>query len=545
MTRIFSRILMFSLSFFVLISCEQEDKLTGISVLGSGDVSFDEQVLGLDVTNMFSNSIRSDRKAMISFGEGGGIVSGACVGVFDEPIFGKTKADLYMQPRMSALSPNFGKDPQIDSIVLYLPVQKFKKDTISKDVKLLETRFEKTKEEGCGKVVDTVYTYREMAKFELDSLYGKKDMKMKLQVHQVIEPMYSVDSVLFSNKKFATGNLLGEVELSKYGNTESFYTVRASTAKKNQKKYLSKEEIPSVKVKLNGLNNLILNEVLRNPMAIKNQAIFVNRILKGLKISVSNDQGFLININPLNARLNVYYNRVNESFKDKNSNGVDDNEETCDVKINTPRVNTTFQFFMGSLFNVYQSGIENQKGSIDYNTVSSDKIYLEGMGGSFAKLHIKDRELDKFRENVKKNNWAIMEAYLRIYPDKKLQGNLPLPEYLTVYNYSEKELIDDYVGSSRVETPFVFSDISRRYNEKTGFYQLKITRLLKNIIEENKANVDLALEIGNYYNPDNQAQYQPKYYWAKDRIHNPYRIILEGNDTSEKSIKLVIKYAKK
>ena len=546
MGKAWSRVFLFIFGLYSLSSCEQEDKLVGAGILGNGNTVFEEQEINVEVFNLFEDSIRSDRKALNSRG-GVNLLSGAVVGVYDEPIFGKTKSAFFVQPRLSALNPKFGQDPQLDSIVLSIPVLGFVKDTLSVKKELLKTTYVKKVGDECQKVTDTILTYREFRKFELDSIYGNKEAKMTLQVHQVSEPMLSIDTAFYSKRSFKTGDLLGEKEIDKYAFTEYVYNLnlraKVDSARKNT---ILQDSVPSIKVKLTGLNRLVQNEILKKPSQLSNQAYFVNKILKGLKISVGNDQGFLLGINPSKMQLNIYYNRVNEDFKDANHNGIDDREENCDVKVLQPRLNATYQLSLGGAYNVLQSEIQNERGSIDYTTQQSSNLYLEGMGGSFAKLHIDDKQLSDFKTTAEKNKWAIIEAYLRVYPNHGMQKNLALPPYLYLYNYTKKSLIDDYVGNNRAgQTPFIFADISRKYNNKKGYYQLKITRLIKNIVEENATNPDLAINIGNYYNPGQSVQYQPPYYWATDQVQNPYRLIAHGENSSDKSLKLIIRYTKK
>lgn len=545
MGKAWSKVFLFTCSLYFLISCEQEDKLVGAGVLDNGNIVFGEKAIDVDVFNLFEDSIRSNREALSSAGQKK-ILAGAVIGVYDEPIFGKTKSALFVQPRLSSLNPKFGEDPQLDSVVLYIPALGFVNDTLSVNKELLGTSYVKKIDDECHKVTDTIYTYRELRKFELDSVYGDKNTKMIVQVHQVIQPMFSIDSVFYSKRDFKIGDLVGEKEIEKYAFTEYVYDVNLNSKTDSEKKVTRvKESVPTIKVKLTGLHNLVQNQILEKPFDLTNQAYFLNKVLKGLKISVNNEQGFLLGINPLQMQLNIYYNRKNENFKDANNNSIDDREENCDVKVLKPRLNDTYQLNLGSRYNVLQSEIKNERGSINHTSQqTSDVLYLEGMGGSFGKLHINDEQLEELRTIAEKNKWAITDAYLRIYPKRETQA-LPLPPHLYVYNYSEKSLLDDYRGSSLRESFSLFRDISKKYDDKKGYYELNITRLIKNIIEKNAKNPDLAIDVGNYYNPDQKVYYQPPHYWATNQIQNPYRLIAYGDDATDKSLKLIIRYTEK
>src|SRR5690606_22553244 len=170
----------FTIAFSVL-SCEDEISDVGSGLVDTGSLA-DVTFVDLIAYNTNNDSIRSDEQ----------VLQNGILGVFEEPVFGRTKARFISQVRLSPLSPDFGENPVMDSVILQIPV------------------FYNTNENDID--IDTTYVYLDEGEepsdtatilikrtYKLDSIYGRTDLPMTLQVREVGEYLLSQDSTYYSN----------------------------------------------------------------------------------------------------------------------------------------------------------------------------------------------------------------------------------------------------------------------------------------------------------------------------------------------------------
>ncbi|MDO5509430.1 MAG: DUF4270 domain-containing protein [Weeksellaceae bacterium] len=545
-----SKFFLFFIMAFVFMACEQEDRFVGAGIFDFA--SFNKVDLGGSAYTINSDSLRSDRSLLAN--------SSTVVGVYDEPIFGKTKANFYTQVRLGNLNHNFGNNPVVDSVVLFIPAIAFQNaDTLETQRILKETNYTlQNLEESCT-VTDTTYRYEIRRLFRIDSVYGNTQSPMTLQVHRVTEPLMSIDSALYSNRSFAVGELFGSASI-----TNQFYKnaiMQYSDADGTLDAQLQSEDLmPTMRVKLEGMTDFIQQNLVNQSSSsnVRDNASFVRNVLQGIRLSVQEENGFLLTINPTQLRLAAYYSYDNPSFVDTNGDGVHDPEEDCPVSVTKPRTRGTYDFIVGTsinsvtgAYNVFHSHITNTGGSIQTGVNNASHVYVQGMGGRKAIFRLDDAQLSALRDSVNQREWLITQAQIKLYPDHSLQGNLPLPAYLYAYNYTDGTLLPDYGGSSSTEniSGFPFNQISLPYNTTDGHYTIRITEFVKNIIENGTPNKDLAIEMGNYLAPATAYYYTPRNAYFSNRIANPYRVILHGSHPQagfeDKKMQLEVYYNKR
>src|SRR5690606_20411052 len=93
------------------VSCEDDISDVGSGLLDSGSTA-NIMYVDLIAYNVNSDSIRSDEK----------VLQNGILGVYEEPVFGRTKARFISQARLGQLNPDFGQNPEMDSVVLHIPV---------------------------------------------------------------------------------------------------------------------------------------------------------------------------------------------------------------------------------------------------------------------------------------------------------------------------------------------------------------------------------------------------------------------------------------
>lgn len=545
-----SRFFLFFLLTIIFVACEQEDRFVGAGIFNLA--SFNRSFAHTSATTLPSDTIRSDRSILNN--------TTAILGVFDEPIFGKTKADFYTQVRLSNLSPNFGGNPVVDSVVLFIPALSFETaDTIQTQRILKETIYSLNTSNDACTVSDTTYRFEVRRLFKIDSVYGHTQTPMTLNVHRVVEPMRSVDSAFYSNKSFAVGELFGSTTISNqfFKNSNVRYSNIEGTENAD---VISDDSVPMLRINLQHMVAFAQENIVNQSSGpnMRDNASFVRNVLQGIRLGVSDENGFLLNFAPSQLRMVLYYSQNNPNFVDTNGNGVHDGEENCPVVVTRPRISNTYELVVGgvsnavtSSFNVQQSHIVHSGGSVQSNIPNAARVYVQGMGGNKVKIRIDDAQLAALRDSVNQRDWLITQAQLKLYPDLAMQGNLPLPNFLYAYNYTDKSVLPDYGGTANNSSSpaFPFNQISLPYNPETGHYSLRITEFVKNMIEEGAPNKELAIEMGNYLAPSTAFYYTPRNAYFSNRISNPFRLVLIGSHPEsaleDKRIQLEVFYNKR
>ncbi|MGV4460703.1 DUF4270 family protein [Ornithobacterium rhinotracheale] len=517
--------------FFIFGSCEQGDNPVGANILSSSAIQTQSTEVSLSATNLSPEPVASGKAiSQVIFQiprDGGAVqggVSGASVGVYSEPIFGKTQASFYSQLRLSALNPTFGQNARVDSVVLVLPVAAFaKKDTLAVREKLVHTTYTLNKVDGVCSVKDTAYTYHRSVKFKVDSLYGNTSEKINLQVHLVTENMGTIKQSLMSDKGFTTGALLGQKTIGNTAWIRKTIVSPRENSKYKLAKEVSSESIPSYRVRLDGLENTLETLFVKQPNNGSDQITFLNNVMNGIKISTDSDNGFIFNFDPTKAKVLMFFSYDNPRFKDQNNNNIDDEEEGCTVHSNPKRLSASYEFIMGSQ-NINDMGyyaVSQIQVSNAGATLSPEKLFLSGMGGNSVRLSLDGQQIEALRKKFNEEHIAITDAVITFSPNLVAQGNLPLPQYLYLYNDTQKRVLADYAV-------FPFRAISHAYDKGKNEYKLRITQFLKNIVEKGEPKDDLRLMLGDYPAPAGQVFFMPSAYNASNNIYNPYRVILNN-----------------
>lgn len=538
-----------------LTSCEQEDRFVGSNVVGDGAAQFHKAYLDLVATTIATDTLRADRT----------VLQNASIGVYDEPLLGKTKSYLYSQVRLGTTNPEFGNNAVVDSVVLTIPVFTQTKDTLSKEYFHFNTNYTiSNSEDGDCNVTDTIRQYKTRYLFNIDSIYGNKSATMNLQVHRIMEGLKTIDSARYSNQSVQIGELFG----SKQINSKAYKTFTSqfrNVGTETDSTIIAQDASAVINMKLDGMKSFVQNNIVNQEGSpnLGDQVSFINNVLQGIRIGVQDENGFILTINPSFLKLVAYISEDNESFVDENNNGVHDPEESCGAVMTKARVNKSLDFVIGSnlqmnsgnqYYNVVQSRIENSLGSVNYNQPNTAVNYVEGMGGARVKISLDPQQIEAIRDSVRNNNWVISEAHFKVYPHTATQGNLPLPEYLYAFNLSKNKLIADYgdiddVNSDNIQV-FPYLQISRPYDEEKKYYLLRVTEYFKNIVEKNAEIDDLAIEMGTYLGFSNADYfYTPKNAFYSNRVFNPYRLAIVGSnptaDLMDKKLQLEIYYNKK
>lgn len=530
---------------FLTFSCENDINEIGRNLFdGASSNVFYSNVVSYNTNN---DSIRSDERVLQS----------AVLGVYDEPVFGTTKARFYAQARIGRLNPDFGTNPEMDSVILSIPVFfKGKDDEIKIDTTFVYLQENETPS-------DTA-TIRLERKYKLDSIYGHRDIPITLQVREVAKYMQSQDSIHFSNPALANCQSCNNIN-----NIEVFPQVLGSIEVKDsistfQTKKMSDpigNDAPAVTLKIKLDKQYFKEKFIDNQGSsdLSDQASFIRNFFRGIEISTPENQGFLMGFQPAADGFNIsmYYSYDNPAEDTGN-----DNYEPRKKSV-LPLLFTSYWSSIPG-YNVQVNQFEHINRSAQFvesythpNMLDGDsRIYLSGMDGTKAVIKLDPAELNEIRNNIINEGWAIVGAELNIYVDDSY--GFKKPPFLFAWNSYMKD------GKQKNEN---FSDVSRFYNfypnsvqfnpkynykDDPKMYTIRITDYIKSIVERGEDFEDskIILSMGNFMLLPASGYteiLEPKNPFMNDRAYNPYRIVLHGSNSeqTDKRLKLKIYYTKK
>lgn len=482
------------------IACDKEFNTVESDVLGKDNSNFS--------TNKIDVSVLAYNKKLEALQINN--LQSNLLGVFKDPAYGKTTASLVTQLLPSNLSPVFGDNTVLDSVVLRIPY--YSSLTGELDSK--------------GN-----------AAYSIDSLYGNTSGPIKLSIYQNNYLLRDLNPDLDLNE---AQNYFSDAENTSDITSNFVLTDNASVNFDDHKGELIYEnpnfipsslntylysyndegeadnievQTPSLRVKFNNTEfwkTLIIDKQDDNVLTTTNN--FKN-YFRGLYIKAENinDDGSMVLLNTESTEANIilYYSY----------------DSTIDSSV---KINATYTLgFTGNTLNTYIN---------DYNLVSledgddilgDEKLYLKGTEGSMAVVDLFGNEdtnnneipdaLESLREEFsyidedgeRQTTRLINEAILIVYEDDEMR-NAVSDDYHTydrLYVYDVKNNITaidyDIDASLNLADPFssIFLHLGQRGEIGDGFgYKIRITEHINNILLKDSTNTKLGLVISNNVN---------------------------------------------
>lgn len=530
---------------FFAVSCEDD-----ISDVGSGliDTGASANAFYVDVVSYNTNndSIRSDEKVLQS----------AVVGVYEESVFGRTKARFISQARLGLTSPTFGEAAEMDSVVLNIPVfYKNKTDDVQVDTTYVYLAENESPSDTATMVLKRTY--------KLDSLYGNTQTPITLQVREVSQYLYSQDSTLYSNRNLAPCSSCTNIN-----DIQTFPTVLGSLSVTNKlityqtkKKDDTSNEIPPVVLKVKLDKDYFKQKFIDNQGSadLSDQASFIRNLFRGIELSVVEEQGFLLTINPTTPAFNL---NMHYSYKNPAEDTGDGNYQARLKNILPLSFSSYWSQVPG--YNVQVNQFEHSNRGAQFvnsytnpNMTEGDaRLYLAGMDGTKSIIKLDQTQLNEIKNNVQNNGWAIVGAELTFHVDDSY--GLKKPPYLFAWN---NYLEDGKVKNLNFEDVFKFFNSypltvqfnpMYNYKENNNTYTIRITDYIKNIVERGEVYDEnkIVLSLGNFLLSPASGYMNiislndP---FANDRAFNPHRVVLHGSNSeqADKKLRLKIYYTKK
>lgn len=395
-------------------------------------------------------------------------LSSYALGVYNDPMYGKTTANVLTQLRLSRENPTFGEGAILDSVVLQLPYYStIKGQTENGNTYELDSVF------GHGTINMSVYRsnyflrdYDPSENYD-PQIYYTDDMD-KFEQNLEGTPLYSVQG--FKPSKLAVRIIKPEMK-------EGVEEMDTSYISPRFRVNLSKEYFQEAIMDKENTDALLSTPNFRD-------------YFRGIyfKVEESMNEGVmsLLDFQNDEAGIILYY-------KTPRVVGEDDEEET------TYRYNEFQLEFGRQIVNVFDS---------DYNQLPAqdDNLYIKGGAGSMAiiDLFTDENQLDSLRQT----EWLINEANLKFYiNDDLMPSSQESPQRLMVYDVKNNIPLKDYITAGGVKDNDVLDSrtihLGRIEKDANGFYyKMKITDYIHDIINNDSTNTRLGLVASQNVNID-------------------------------------------
>lgn len=497
---------------FLLYSCEPDADKLGEQFFIDGEAKGDtisRDVLAYNINN--HDTIRTDASRLDS----------AVIGAFHEDVFGGQKANFFTQFKLAEDNPKFGTNAVVDSVVLVL-----------KPSFIASTENSNTTTIPNYTTVDGSIAVKNLYKSYSVKKYGD-DLPMTISVHEVADFMEGYSDKAFSDKSIGVGNLLGTKTFN--GKVSSVEITKESD---NSEVFKS---VAGIRISLD--KNVFQQKVVdkEGDSELQNVANFV-RYFKGLRISVNENDGYLVKFQPNAMELKMYYKY------DKTDNGTTTRPQAVHV-FNIGAGNTRLGQY------IYDRAGSQVQAVVNNNNTNDQRIYLQGMGGPSLGIKFPDATISDLRNKYLTDKAAIISAKIRVYTDNSW-NTYKKPQLFNVFTREKsvnQQDLDKYTFTddlTKLSSVLGFSLYNvHNIDENPTYYDFTVTETIKNIVEKevDYSKKDLVINVGDFgrlYNSNGNSTLLG--YYNSSRAVALSRVVLVGSDSSHPNkIQLKITYGTK
>ena len=337
---------------------------------------------------------------------------------------------------------------------------------------------------------------------------------MTINVNEITTDLGSAGTEILSNKTVTAGTLLGTKAFS--GNV---YAVSINKTSDNTV-LLTKDAGLRISLNASYFQTKIANK--SGASELSNESNFIN-YFKGLKISIQENDGYLINFAPDQVTMTMYYTYGDAS---------DRKEGTYSFNLASPNVHfSQISYNRSTIFNNVMAGIDRTNGD--------PLLYMQGMGGPGAGIKIPENAIEALKTLRRDKRAAIVSAKIRLYTDTSAWNNsYTKPDNFLVKKEGETDFIADikamlYNNNFKLVTAYAT-------NANPSYYDVNITKTVKDIVEQGQEAKDIILNIGSYLTNYNGALVSEDY---NTNVYSPNRAVFVGtNSVSQYRPRLLVTY---
>ena len=485
------KLFLFSLFFgSIAVGCNSDADDLGLLFFENNEAQGEQAAYDLVAYNVNNNDVvRSDSYSLRK----------ATLGVFSENQFGMQESAYVTQVRLSSYAPNFGINPTVDSVYLEI---KPEYDATTKAVTTTNVTHE-------GQAAKQTLTKYETIK------YGNPAATMNIVVHEITTDLGSVGTEILSNSTVATSG----VPLGTKAFSGDIYAVSINKTSDNTA-LLTREAGLRIPLNASYFKTKIANK--SGAIELSNESNFIN-YFKGIKVSVQGSDGYLINFVPDQVTMTMYYTHGAPS---------DRKAGTYSFNLASPNVHfSQISYNRSTIFNNVMAGIDRTNGD--------PLLYMQGMGGPGAGIKIPENAIEALKTLRRDRRAAIVSAKIRLYTDTSVWNNsYTKPDNFLVKKEGETDFITDlktmlYNNSFKLVTAYAT-------NANPSYYDVNITKTVKDIVEQGQEAKDIILNIGSYLTNYNGALVSEDY---NTNVYSPNRAVFVGtNSVSQYRPRLLVTY---
>ena len=531
---------------FMNQSCENEFSEIGTDIVGTPGFEIKKKTYPVTTYN----------KKITPFQSNG--LAENLLGYYYDPVFGATTVNFVGQLTPASLTPNFGENTVLDSVVLTIPYN----STVSTGD-------------------DTSY--------ELDSLYGgTKSDSIKLSIFRnnyylrAFDPSGDLDATqnYYSNGSLAQGETIGasELEGQLLYYSDNYYPKANPIGLKEVNEETGELEVtstipPSLRIPLYGSSS----ENTSVPDRFWEGLIFAkeeDEVLSKTSSFYEYFRGLYFKVEP-NVTENKNLAQLNFSSASSNVTlyYTYDQTTTVDGEENTTKVQGEYEMtFSGNRVNIFKNefntSILQTIEDTSTDAEGDDYLYLKGGEGSMAIIELfsddengttKAEQLNEFRdvdeEGVITTKRLINEAYLELFVETTL-SNLDKPRRVYVYDIANNLPVADFFLDQTTEAASSDSKFTHLVplTKETGAdgveeqkYKIRLTEHLNNIVMQDSTNFKLGLVVTSNAGAANTREFlSPTDVEGVPigTVLTPKSIVLHGNNSPDaaKSVKFNVYY---
>jgi hypothetical protein len=531
---------------FMNQSCENEFSEIGTDIVGTPGFEIKKKTYPVTTYN----------KKITPFQSNG--LAENLLGYYYDPVFGATTVNFVGQLTPASLTPNFGENTVLDSVVLTIPYN----STVSTED-------------------DTSY--------ELDSLYGgTKSDSIKLSIFRnnyylrAFDPSGDLDATqnYYSNGSLAQGETIGasELEGQLLYYSDNYYPKANPIGLKEVNEETGELEVtstipPSLRIPLYGSSS----ENTSVPDRFWEGLIFAkeeDEVLSKTSSFYEYFRGLYFKVEP-NVTENKNLAQLNFSSASSNVTlyYTYDQTTTVDGEENTTKVQGEYEMtFSGNRVNIFKNefntSILQTIEDTSTDAEGDDYLYLKGGEGSMAIIELfsddedgttKAEQLNEFRdvdeEGVITTKRLINEAYLELFVETTL-SNLDKPRRVYVYDIANNLPVADFFLDQTTEAASSDSKFTHLVplTKETGAdgveeqkYKIRLTEHLNNIVMRDSTNFKLGLVVTSNAGAANTREFlSPTDVEGVPigTVLTPKSIVLHGNNSPDaaKSVKFNVYY---
>ncbi|MBW8524158.1 DUF4270 domain-containing protein [Chryseobacterium chendengshani] len=502
----------------LVYNCEPDPDSLGEQLFLDGATEGHEVPYDVIAYNIDNNdSIRSDASKL-------GL---ATLGAFTESQFGMQKAAYYTQLRLPAYDPDFGGSAEVDSVVLVI------KPLYASDSLTTTTDENYIYPDGSVPAKKIINRYP-ATKYGRTKLNGGN---LTVNVQEVTEFLNGYTDIAYSNKAYLANQLLGSKVFNGYVNS-------VAITKDSDNSSLFTSDV-GFRIPLDPIffKTKIIDK--KGQPELKDVSNFI-RYFRGLKISVNDSDGYLVQFSPSTVELIMYYKSLDTGA--------------------TAKTQKKYAFSVGN-GNVHVGNYVYDRSDSALETASTGnptgdtKLFAQAMGGNSIGIKFPVATIEALKTLYQKNKAAIISAKIRMYTDKDAwKSHLKKPTILTIV---QKDIDRKTDPSNPKETTNFTNDLlalvttpnfayikAYDLDKNPAYYDFTVTQSLKDIVESPESGVEyykdkyFKIDMGNFLQSSTGSTLAG--YQFTSRNFSLDRAVFIGSDTGNSDkIQLRVTYGTK